>query len=432
VNNYVITTGVTNGNITITPNGTGNITLGSITINGSTITANDSSIINVDENLIVDGTLRVDGAANLGTSLTLASGATITEFSTNTSLGTSNTVVPTQNAVKSYVDTQLTASNLAFAGDTGGTLNIDLDSETLTIAGGTGIDTSGSGNTLTIAIDSSVATLTGGQVLTNKTLTTPTINGATMTGTVSVDNIIFNDSEIATNSNANLNLNPGGTGTIELQSNTNVTGTFSASGNTTISGTLSTADITTVGNQTISGNLTTGGVLTVQGSIIADIFTTNSNGNITIDPAGTGSIILSGTVTHAGVQNTTGQLNVDNLRLDGNTISATTGSIDLQAATGQNIQFNSKIIASAADISLIQATTVRTDKIQNDTSNADIMIESQGTGVVDFRTATQGTVGPVGAASKLPLDSANEVRPVGYLKIKISGTDYVIPYFNAS
>ena len=32
----------------------------------------------------------------------------------------------------------------------------------------------------------------------------------------------------------------------------------------------------------------------------------------------------------------------------------------------------------------------------------------------------------------LPLDSANEIRPVGYLRIKISGTEYVIPYFNAS
>jgi hypothetical protein len=51
---------------------------------------------------------------------------------------------------------------------------------------------------------------------------------------------------------------------------------------------------------------------------------------------------------------------------------------------------------------------------------------------VDFRTATQSTVGPVGAATHLPLDSANEIRPVGYLKVKIGGSDYVIPYFNAS
>jgi len=39
---------------------------------------------------------------------------------------------------------------------------------------------------VTIAIDSTVATLTGTQTLTNKTLTSPTINGATMTGTITV------------------------------------------------------------------------------------------------------------------------------------------------------------------------------------------------------------------------------------------------------
>ena len=49
----------------------------------------------------------------------------------------------------------------------------------MTIAGGTGIDTSASSNTVTLAIDSTVATLTGSQTLTNKTFTSPTINAMT-------------------------------------------------------------------------------------------------------------------------------------------------------------------------------------------------------------------------------------------------------------
>ena len=87
----------------------------------------------------------------------------------------SNTSLATQQSIKAYVDSQVTAQDLDFQGDSGGALNIDLDSQTLDIAGGTGIDTSGSGQTLTVAIDATVATLTGSQTLTNKTLTAPTL-----------------------------------------------------------------------------------------------------------------------------------------------------------------------------------------------------------------------------------------------------------------
>ena len=89
----------------------------------------------------------------------------------------SATLVPTQQSVKAYVDSQVTAQDLDFQADSGGALSIDLDSEALTLTGGTGIDTSGALNEVTFAIDSTVATLTGTQTLTNKTLTTPTISG---------------------------------------------------------------------------------------------------------------------------------------------------------------------------------------------------------------------------------------------------------------
>ena len=92
----------------------------------------------------------------------------------------SATLVPTQQSVKAYVDSQVTAQDLDFQADSGGALSIDLDSETLTFTGGTGIDTSGSGNAVTFAIDSTVATLTGTQTLTNKTLTSPTLNTPTI------------------------------------------------------------------------------------------------------------------------------------------------------------------------------------------------------------------------------------------------------------
>ncbi len=94
----------------------------------------------------------------------------------------SATHLATQQSIKAYVDAQVTASDLDFQGDSGGALSIVLDSETLDIAGGTGIDTSGSSNTLTVAIDSTVVTLTGEQTLTSKTLTRPVMNTGTAGG----------------------------------------------------------------------------------------------------------------------------------------------------------------------------------------------------------------------------------------------------------
>ena len=105
----------------------------------------------------------------------------------------SATLVPTQQSVKAYVDSQVTAQDLDFQADSGGALSIDLDSETMTFTGGTGIDTSGLGNAVTFAIDSTVATLTGSQTLTNKTLTSPVLNtGVSGTAVLDEDNMASN------------------------------------------------------------------------------------------------------------------------------------------------------------------------------------------------------------------------------------------------
>ena len=92
----------------------------------------------------------------------------------------SATKLASQQSIKAYVDTTVTAEDLDITSDSG-TIAIDLDSETLTIAGGTGIDTTGASNTITIAIDNTVVTKDDTQTLTNKTLTSPTINTPTIT-----------------------------------------------------------------------------------------------------------------------------------------------------------------------------------------------------------------------------------------------------------
>lgn len=131
------------------------------------------------KDLYLDGTATIDGLAMPTT--------TVTDILDEDNMSSdSATALATQQSIKAYVDTQLTAEDLDFQGDSGGALSVDLDSQTFTIAGGTGVDTSGSGQTLTVAIDSTVATLAGTQTLTNKTLTSAVLNTA-VSGTAVLD-----------------------------------------------------------------------------------------------------------------------------------------------------------------------------------------------------------------------------------------------------
>jgi len=60
------------------------------------------------------------------------------------------TTLPTSAAVKDFVDAQITAEDLDATTDSG-TIDIDLNSETLSVVGGEGIDTSATGTTITVA-----------------------------------------------------------------------------------------------------------------------------------------------------------------------------------------------------------------------------------------------------------------------------------------
>ena len=200
-----IETAVTNNTITVglvnAPTVSGNITAGNLvtagaitdgaaTLSDGTLTGGVAATFSgsVQGGTLTDGTLSassgaITGATNITASGTVQYGSlsdgsiTITAFVDEDNMASdSASLVPTQQSVKAYVDTQLTAQDLDFQGDSGGALAIDLDSETLDIAGGTNITTVGSGNTLTVNLD---ATLTG---LTSVTSTTLTDGTATLTG----------------------------------------------------------------------------------------------------------------------------------------------------------------------------------------------------------------------------------------------------------
>ena len=199
-----------NGNIALTPNGTGVVRIdGNVDIQtGEIVLKNSGSVSNIKfycessnaHYTQLQSAAHSDYSGNVTLTLppttdTLVGKAT-TDTLTNKTLtspvlntGVSGTAIAdeddmssnsatklaTQQSIKAYVDAQITAEDLDITSDSG-TIAIDLDSETLTIAGGTGLASSASSNTVTLAIDSTVTTLTGSQTLTNKTLTSPVID----------------------------------------------------------------------------------------------------------------------------------------------------------------------------------------------------------------------------------------------------------------
>jgi len=117
---------------------------------------------NRDIHLNPHGTGEVSVTATLdATAIKIASGTAMTAIKDEDNMASdSATSLATQQSIKAYVDavtTSLNLQDLDFSADSGGALNIDLDTESLTLAGGTGVATVGSSNTVTFnSVDSEI------------------------------------------------------------------------------------------------------------------------------------------------------------------------------------------------------------------------------------------------------------------------------------
>ena len=146
-----ITTNASDADLVISANGSGNVVAGGITINGTSLSAADSSTINVNEGLVVDGTTNVTG--------TLTANGLINGVQTLTGSG-STEVISLTETVTQLITTGV--QNFSLANGTEGqikiiTLKTDGGNATVTPASflnGTSITFDDVGDTMTMLYQS--------------------------------------------------------------------------------------------------------------------------------------------------------------------------------------------------------------------------------------------------------------------------------------
>ena len=281
-----------NDNINLIPSGTGSVVFGAIKISGTSISSDDSTTININDGLIVDGTANILGNVTL-------TGAVTAE---------------------------------------------------------------------------STFEVTGNTTLANLTVT----GTSTLTGTSTIDNLTFNDNIIGTSSNADLRLEPGGTGSVVVSnltiddninitdnvikttvSNSNLQLSGSSSGTVEITSGLTTAAITTVGNVNVTGTETITGQLDVDFVRIKDntITTNQSNANLEISANGSGNVVIDDVDIGGGA-------------IDGTTIGANSAA----AGTFTTLTANTSVT--------IDGVTITDNTVSANASNANLELTGNGSGSV--------------------------------------------------
>jgi hypothetical protein len=322
-----------NADINITPGGTGNLVLGALTLNGTAISASDSTLIQLNEAVNVSGatslasTLAVTGATTLSSTLAVTGAATF-----------SGTAVIDNITIND--ETISTSSNSDLVLSPGGTGDVVISALRVN---GTTLDSSDSS-----AVQINEATEIDGTLTVTGTATTAAINatgnvtvsGDISTGTLSIGDLnITADGTITTDTNGDFVVDPAGTGAIVL-----------------------TGNITHTGTQTTTGQLNVDN-LRMDGGVIS-----STSGSITLTPASGQNVVVSAgaLLTAQEVQANFGEFT--NLRSDVIRSDTSNGSLSIQSQGTGTVQIGQTEFSSSAST------------ITGMVTNGDMSITPNGTG----------------------------------------------------
>ena len=354
--------------------------------------SSNNAWITMPFSITADNTVDINaGTVNGITSLSFSSGATVTSILDEDDFSSdSATALATQQSIKAYIASQITLEDLDIT-DGSSSISIDLDSETLSLLGGTGVTSAASGNGVTFSIGQSVGTsdnvvfnqvtgaLVGNASTATALATARTISGVSFDGTA---NITLDTDDIGEGSSNKYFTNE----RVDDQVNTlltagaNISLTYDdAAGTLTIANT-NTADITSV----IAGDGLTGG---------------GTAGDVTLA---------------VGVDDSSIEINSDALRVKatGITNAMLAGSIANSKLANSSITVNSQAIALGG------SHTFDTDDIGEGSSNLYFTNErtddrvaaliQNGTGISFTYNDSAGTLTPVITLSPFDTDNLSE------------------------
>ena len=338
-----ITSMITNGDVTLTGNGVGGVKIESILINGTSISSEDSTTININDGLIIDGDLSVTGSSGI-----TFSDNTITSSSSNANLelsaaGTGEVTTDTNLKLISgtpFLKIQRTDNanvpGIDFIGQAGtsgakilfdgtsGTAN-ELIFQTFSVAGGLAeafrVQQGGAKVIGSLDIDAGITiadnTITSSASNANLELTASGTGSVKVVGILSVDDGSVSDNYVGFGDDDDLKIfhngshsiiRETGTGSLYIQSDNNVIIGKDSSSETMIKGVADGAVElyhdntkkfeTTAGGVSVVGAVTSTGAtdLTLSTNAGTDsgtiVITDAANGDITIETDGTGDILL--------------------------------------------------------------------------------------------------------------------------------------------